>query len=141
LFRTTPAPTDRRDAGFTIIEVLIALAIVAVSIVAIGSLMATNVRGVKSLEQHVALMQTARTVMTAGLPPRADLHPGTSSGQIDDYRWTVEVTPLGGDWAVPDADIPWAPELVRVRVKSPTGAVSDIRTVRLMQMQKKKSSE
>jgi general secretion pathway protein I len=139
LFRTTPAPTDRRDAGFTIIEVLIALAIVAVSIVAIGSLMATNVRGVKSLEQHVALMQTARTVMTAGLPPRADLHPGTSSGQIDDYRWTVEVTPLGGDWAVPDADIPWAPELVRVRVKSPTGAVSDIRTVRLMQ--KKKSSE
>jgi general secretion pathway protein I len=141
LFPTTPAPTDHRDAGFTIIEVLIALAIVAVSIVAIGSLMATNVRGVKSLEQHVALMQTARTVMTAGLPPRADLHPGTSSGQIDDYRWTVEVTPLGGDWAVPDADIPWAPELVRVRVKSPTGAVSDIRTVRLMQMQKKKSSE
>ena len=136
-----PAPTDRRDAGFTIIEVLIALAIVAVSIVAIGSLMATNVRGVRSLEQHVALMQTARTVMTAGLPPRADLHPGTSSGQIDDYRWTVEVTPLGGDWTVPDADIPWAPELVRVRVKSPTGAVSDIRTVRLMQMQKKKPSE
>jgi general secretion pathway protein I len=141
LFPTTPAPTDHRDAGFTIIEVLIALAIVAVSIVAIGSLMATNVRGVKSLEQHVALMQTARTVMTAGLPPRADLHPGTSSGQIDDYRWTVEVTPLGGDWAVPDADIPWAPELVRVRIKSPTGAVSDIRTVRLMQMQKKKPSE
>ena len=136
MFPTIPAPTDRRDAGFTIIEVLIALAIVTVSIVAIGSLMATNVRGVRSLEQHVALMQTARTVMTAGLPPRADLHPGTSSGQIDDYRWTVEVTPLGGDWAVPDADIPWAPELVRVRVKSPTGAVSDIRTVRLMQMQK-----
>ena len=53
----TPLPTDRRDAGFTIIEVLIALAIVAVSIVAIGSLMATNVRGVRSLEQHVALMQ------------------------------------------------------------------------------------
>jgi general secretion pathway protein I len=141
LFPTIPAPTDRRDAGFTIIEVLIALAIVTVSIVAIGSLMATNVRGVRSLEQHVALMQTARTVMTAGLPPRADLHPGTSSGQIDDYRWTVEVTPLGGDWTVPDADIPWAPELVRVRVKSPTGAVSDIRTVRLMQMQKKKPSE
>jgi general secretion pathway protein I len=132
LFPTIPAPTDRRDAGFTIIEVLIALAIVAVSIVAIGSLMATNVRGVRSLEQHVALMQTARTVMTAGLPPHADLQPGTSSGQIDNYRWTVDVMPLGGDWTVPDADIPWVPELVRVRVRSPTGAVSDIRTVRLM---------
>ena len=40
--------------------------------------------------------------------------------------------PLGGDWTVPNADVPWVPELVRVRVKSPTGAVSDIRTVRLM---------
>jgi general secretion pathway protein I len=132
LFPGTPASTDR-DAGFTIIEVLIALAIVAVSIVAIGSLMATNVRGVRSLEQHVALTQTARTVMTAGLSPRAELRPGILSGQTDNYRWTVEVMPLGGDWTVPNADIPWVPELVRVRVKSPSGALSDIRTVRLMQ--------
>jgi general secretion pathway protein I len=127
------APTERRDAGFTIIEVLIALAIVAVSIVAIGSLMATNVRGVRSLEQHVALMQTARTVMTTGLPRRGELGPGTLSGKTDDYRWTIDVMPLGGDWTVPDADIPWVPELVRMRVKSPSGAVSDIRTVRLIQ--------
>jgi general secretion pathway protein I len=132
LFPVTPAPTDR-DAGFTIIEVLIALAIVAVSVVAIGSLMATNVRGVRSLEQHVALTQTARTVMTAGLPPRAALRPGTVSGQTDNYRWTIDVMPLGGAWTVPNADIPWIPELVRVRVKSPSGALSDIRTVRLMQ--------
>jgi general secretion pathway protein I len=132
LFPVTPAPTDR-DAGFTIIEVLIALAIVAVSVVAIGSLMATNVRGVRSLEQHVALTQTARTVMTAGLPPRAELRPGTVSGQTDNYRWTIDVMPLGGAWTVPNADIPWIPELVRVRVKSPSGALSDIRTVRLMQ--------
>ena len=116
MFPVTPPPTDRRDAGFTIIEVLIALAIVAVSVVAIGSVMATNVRGVRSLEQHVALLQTARTV----------------SGQIDDYRWTIDVGPLGGDWAVPGADIAWVPELVRIRVRSPSGAVSDIRTVRLM---------
>jgi general secretion pathway protein I len=132
LFHATPPPTDRRDAGFTIIEVLIALAIVAVSIVAIGSVMATNLRGVRSLEQHVALMQTARTVMTSGIPPRAELGPGALSGQTDDYRWTIDVSPLGGDWAVPGADVAWVPELVRVRVRSPSGAVSDIRTVRLM---------
>jgi general secretion pathway protein I len=127
-----PPTTDDDEAGFTIIEVLIALALVAVSLVAIGSLMATNARGVRSLEQHVALMQTARTVMTTGIPPRADLNLGTSSGQTENYRWTVDVSPLGGGWTVPDADIPWVPELVRVRVKSPTGAISDIRTVRLM---------
>lgn len=132
MFPATPPPTDRGDAGFTIIEVLIALAIVAVGIVAIGSVMATNVRGVRSLEQHVALMQTTRTVMAAGIPARAQLGPGTLSGQTDDYRWTLEVGPLGGDWAVPGADIAWIPELVRIRVRSPSGATSDIRTVRLI---------
>jgi general secretion pathway protein I len=131
LFPAVP-PTDRRDAGFTIIEVLIALAIISVSIVAIGSVMSTNTRGVRSLEQHVALMQTVRTVMATGIPPRAQLGAGTSSGQIDDYRWTIDVGSLGGDWTVPGADVAWIPELVRVRVRSPSGAVSELRTVRLM---------
>jgi general secretion pathway protein I len=132
LFPATPPPTDRHDAGFTIIEVLIALAIVAVGIVAIGSVMATNLRGVRSLEQHVALMQATRTVMAAGIPARAKLGPGALSGQTDDYRWRIEVGPLGGDWAVPGADVAWVPELVRIRVRSPSGATSDIRTIRLI---------
>jgi general secretion pathway protein I len=132
LFPATPPSIDRHDAGFTIIEVLIALSIVAVSIVAIGSVMATNVRGVRSLEQHVALMQATRTVMTTGIPTRTKLGPGALSGRIDDYRWTIDVEPLGGDWAVPGDDVAWVPELVRIRVRSSSGAVSDIRTVRLM---------
>jgi general secretion pathway protein I len=133
LFRARTLSTERRDAGFTIIEVLVALAVVAVSIVAIGALMSGNVRGVRSLEQHVALMQAARTVMTAGIPPRGELRPGTSTGQTEGYRWTIDVSPLGGGWTVPSSDAPWVPELVRIRVRSPSGAVSDIRTVRLMQ--------
>ena len=91
----TPPPIDGRDAGFTIIEVLIALAVVAVSIVAIGSVMSTNVRGVRSLEQHVTLMQTARSVMTTDLPSRAELGSGALSGQINDYRWKIDIGPLG----------------------------------------------
>jgi general secretion pathway protein I len=133
---STDRPNDRQKyrhcAGFTIIEVLVALALVAVVIVAIGSLMATNVRGVRSFERHVALTQAARTAMTMGIPPRAELRAGTSSGQVDGYRWAVDVTPLGGQWSAPPADAPWLPQLVRVRVQSPSGAVSDIRTVRLM---------
>jgi general secretion pathway protein I len=127
-----PPPTDGRDAGFTIIEVLIALAVVAVSIVAIGSVMSTNVRGVRLLEQHVTLMQTARTVMTVGIPPRAELGPAGLSGRIDDYKWTIDVGPLGGGWEVPGADFAWIPALVKIRVRSPSGAETDLRTVRLM---------
>ena len=128
-----PSPqTNRSEAGFTIIEVLVALALVAVSIVAIGAVMAGKVRGVRALEQHVALMQAARTLMTVGIPPRAELQNGTSNGQAEGYRWTIDVSPLGNGWEVAGANVPWTPELVRIRVRSPSGGLSDIRTVRLM---------
>ncbi len=128
----TPPSIDSRDAGFTIIEVLIALAVVAVSVLAIGSVMSTNVRGVRLLEQHVTLMQTARSVMATDIPPRAELAPGTLSGQVNDHQWKIDVGPLGENWAVPGADAAWIPALVRIQVRSPSGAVSDLKTVRLM---------
>ena len=132
MFPATSPSTERRDAGFTILEVLVALALVAVVIVAVGSVMVGNVRGVRALDRHVALMQATRTAMATAVPPRDQLAQGTSSGQTDGYRWTVDVSPLGGEWTVPNSDVAWVPELVRVRVRSPGGAVSDIRTVRLM---------
>ncbi|MGB6400280.1 MAG: prepilin-type N-terminal cleavage/methylation domain-containing protein [Bradyrhizobium sp.] len=125
-------PTDRPDAGFTIIEALIALVVVAVSIVAIGSVMSTNARGVRALESHVALLQSAQTVFTTSIPPRKELAPGTLSGQLRDYRWQVDIGPVGSDWVVEGADVAWIPELVKIRVRSPSGATVDLETVRLM---------
>jgi general secretion pathway protein I len=126
-------PGDRPDAGFTILEVLIALAIVAVSIVAIGSVMSTNSRGVTALENHVALVETAQTVLATAIPQRKQLAPGRLAGQIRDYRWQVDISPVGGDWAPPDdSKVAWTPELVRVHVRSPSGAQVDLSTVRLM---------
>jgi general secretion pathway protein I len=132
LFPATSPSTERRDAGFTILEVLVALALVAVVIVAIGSVMSGNVRGVRALDRHVALTQATRTAMATAIPPRDRLAQGTSTGQADGYHWTVDVSPLGGNWTVPNSDVAWVPELVRVRVRAPGGAISDIRTVRLM---------
>jgi general secretion pathway protein I len=136
LFRAVP-PTDRRNAGFTIIEVLIALAVVAVSIVAIGSVMSTNVRGVRTLEQHVTLMQAVRSVMTDELPPRAELGFGTLSGTASNHQWKIDVGPMGEEWDAPSADAAWIPALVRIQVRSPSGAVSDLNTVRLIQRRAK----
>jgi general secretion pathway protein I len=132
LSRRPPPQTDGSVAGFTIIEVLIALAIVAVSIMAIGSVMSTNVRGVKSMEQHVALMQVARSAMITGIPPRAELAPGVSSGLLNDYRWQVDIGPVAEGWTVSDVDATWIPQLVRLHVQSPGGGALDLQTVRLM---------
>ena len=133
----TRAPTDRGEAGFTLIEALIALAVVSIAIVAIGSVMSTNARGVRALEDHVALVQTAQTVFTTGIPPRKDLAPGSLAGQIRDFRWQVNIGPVGGGWVVDGADAAWIPELVKIRVRSPAGAMIDLETVRLMRGQKR----
>jgi general secretion pathway protein I len=114
------------------VEVLVALAVVAVSIVAIGSVMSTNIRGVKALEDHVALMQSAQAVLATAIPPRTELVPGTLSGQAGDFRWRIDIGPVGGDWLAKDANAPWIPELVKIQVRSPSGATVDLETVRLM---------
>jgi general secretion pathway protein I len=131
------ASTDRSEAGFTMIEVLIALAVVAIAIVAIGHVMSTNARGVRVLENHVALVQTAQTVFATAIPQRNELAPGSLAGQIRDYRWQVDIGPVGGGWVVDNAEIAWIPELVKIRVRSPSGAEVDLETVRLMRGQKR----
>lgn len=124
---------DRTDAGFTVLEVLVALAIVAVSIVAIGSVMSTNSRGVTALENHIALVETAQTVLATEIPERKDLAAGSKAGQLRNYRWQVDVSPVGGDWEPPgDSKVGWTPELVKIHVRSPTGAQVDLSTIRLM---------
>jgi general secretion pathway protein I len=132
LSRPASQRIDSAEAGFTIIEVLIALAIVGVCIVAIGLVMSTNARGVRSLEQHVALIQATRSVMVAGIPQRANLAPGELAGRLNDHHWQIDIGQLGGGWIVPEADGAWIPELINIRVQSPTGGTYSLQTIRLM---------
>lgn len=133
MLRATTPPIEGYEAGFTIIEVLIALAVVAVSILAIGSVMSTNLRGVRVMEQHVTMMETARAVMAAEVPPRGRLGFGSLSGKTNGLPWRIDVSPMGGEWNAAAADAAWIPALVRIQVRAPSGAVSDLNTVRLVQ--------
>ena len=126
------SPTDGPTAGFTIIEVLVALAVIAVSIVAIGSVMSTNVRGVRSLEQHVTMIQAVRAVMATEISSHAKIGFGTWSGRTSDHQWRIDISSMGKEWSASSKDVDWIPALVRVQVRSPSGAVTDLRTVRLV---------
>jgi general secretion pathway protein I len=123
-------------------EVLIALAVVSIAMSAIGYVMSTNARGVRVLEDHVALVETAQAVFATAIPSRKDLAPGSLSGQLRTYRWQIDIGPVGGGGGggggvVDHPDIAWIPELVKVRVRSPSGAAIDLETVRLMRGQKR----
>jgi general secretion pathway protein I len=132
LFHAVNAPAENNEAGFTIIEVLAALAIFVVSIVAIGQVMSTNARGVRTLEDHVALAQTTQAVFSAAIPLHEDLAPGRLTGSLNDHRWQVDIGPLTGRSVSDRVEAAWIPALVRVHVRSPSGAAIELETVRLM---------
>ncbi len=120
----------RDVAGFTLIEVLVALTVVAISLAAIGSLIATTIRGVRSLDTRLALIETARAVVT-GLPDREELAPGNFSGDLAGHRWRVDVLPFLIDAIDIQNPAPWTPQTVVVRVQSPAGPILQLNTVRL----------
>jgi len=119
----------RSTRGFTLIEVLVALAVVSVSLAAIGSLIAVTTRGVRSIGLHLTLVETARAIMT-GLPGRDQLVPGNISGEAAGHRWRVDVLPFYANFIDPQATN-WIPETVVVRVQSPSGPVLQVNTVKL----------
>jgi len=120
----------RGSAGFTIIEALVALAVVAASLAAIGALVATSARGARKIEAHLALVETARAVM-AGLPKRDELALGSLSGDLAGHRWRVDVLPFAAGSADPAAAVAWLPQAVVITVRSPSGGMLRLDTVRL----------
>jgi general secretion pathway protein I len=115
--------------GFTLIEVLVALSVVAISLAAIGSLIAVTTRGARAVGLHLTLLETARMILT-GLPDRDQLVPGNFTGESAGHRWRVDVLPFNADFVDPTQTI-WLPQTVVVRVQSPAGKVLQVNTVRL----------
>jgi general secretion pathway protein I len=129
-------PIERPDeglgasAGFTLIEALVALAVAAVSLAAIGLLMAGNIRGSGRIEQHLGLVETLRAVET-GLPDRTSLSTGTLSGEMHGQSWSVDIAPFPGDFVNPRAAQVWTPQTIVIKVLTPSGAALQLETIRL----------
>ena len=137
LSRSTDLRCRRNQAGFTLIEVLVALAVVAVSLTAIGSLVATNARGTRALDQRLALVEATRAILT-GLPDREQIVPGSLSGEYNYHHWQVDTAPFAANFIDPRRATPWTPEAIVVSVQSPSGRVLRIETVRLRRGQGKR---
>lgn len=123
-----------RSDGFTLIEALVALAIVAIALAPIASLIATSARGVRSIQAHLIRLQTARTIMTA-LPSRDELMPGILAGALGDERWRVDVAPFLSSKEMPPQS-QWTPQKIVIAVQAPRGAAMTIETVRLQRIEK-----
>jgi general secretion pathway protein I len=118
--------------GFTLIEALVALAIVAAVLGSIGTVIATTVKGTRGIDQRLELSGTAENLLAA-LPARTRLKPGRQSGELAGHRWRIDVSrmnvPVVSDAPQTGRFVPLA---VTMRLQSPGGPVMQVTTVRLV---------
>jgi general secretion pathway protein I len=144
--RSNCRPTLRLAAndGFTLLEVLIALALLAVVMGAVGGLVGTTVKGIHSVDSRLPLLETAQGLL-ASLPERAALKPGSQSGGTGGLQWRIDVAPIAvapppaakptlTTVGAPEAPPPppkWQPYEITVRVQGNEGPPVTLQTVRL----------
>jgi general secretion pathway protein I len=118
-------------AGFTLIEALVALAIIAAVLGSIASVISTTVKGTRSIDQRIALTGTAETLLAA-LPSRVLLKPGRQSGETAGHRWRVDVSPLNTAAEGASQTSRFVPLAVNMQVQAPGGPLMQIMTIRLV---------
>jgi general secretion pathway protein I len=121
-------PDGRGAAGFTLIEALAALAVMGAGLAAIGTLASTSLHAGLYTERHLAEIETARKVI-AGMPPREALLVGRLTGVLDAHDWRIDSTLIGAPAVV--GDTVWIPQRIEVSIRSPSGAIVKVDTIRL----------
>jgi general secretion pathway protein I len=123
------------DTGFTLIEALVALAIVATVLAPVGAMIATTVKGTRSIDQRLALAGTAETLLTA-LPARNRLAAGRQSGEMAGHRWQTDVSllPSSAPATALDSSLKprWLALTIAMRVQAPGGRTMLLNTIRLI---------
>jgi general secretion pathway protein I len=97
----TRNPEHRREAGFTLLEVMIALAILGMTFAFAMELLATGVRSAKTSEDYVqaALLARQKVAQVAVLPSTGGEADGGEFG--GGFRWVSEVHPLPQEEELP----------------------------------------
>lgn len=120
---------DRDSEGFTLIEALVALAIVAIVLSSVGLVVANAVKGTRTLEGRVGRLAAAKTMLSA-LPERNALVPGSVSGRLEGNDWRIDVS-LYANSDERGPNVQWVPQLVVLAVRNPNSGDMTIETVRL----------
>ncbi len=121
-------PESGGTAGFTLIETLAALGVMAAGLAAIGALANSSLRAGLYTERRLAEIDSARKII-AGLPKRDALPLGRSTGSLDAHQWRIDSAPVATAGA--GGGSLWTPQSIVLLVRSPSGAMIEIDTIRL----------
>jgi general secretion pathway protein I len=119
-----------REHGFTLLESLVALAILTAGLAAIGQLGFSSLAAARRAEKRLELTSAARAALTA-LPDRRASRNGAASGQILNAQWRLDAAPFPYASAAGPIESGWTPQILELQVKDPAGGTLVVETVRL----------
>jgi general secretion pathway protein I len=138
-----PPPARRRgrgrrrrgSAGFTLLEVLVAVVILALSLSALMSAFGTGVRGLSTIDNHLRARLLAQSLLAEWSQHRA-LRPGQIRGSSDRFAWAISVTPLDEiSGAALSRGDQWKLHELKVAVSWSPGRQVELSTLRILRAQ------
>jgi general secretion pathway protein I len=118
--------------GFTLIEVLVAFAILALTLAALMQVFAAGLRSSDAVDRHLMATMLARSVMD-DLGAEIPIAAGERSGEIEQgYRWTVRIQPSATIPSVAIAEWMQTPYEIQVEVTWNDRPIMRLTTLRVV---------
>ena len=121
----------RGSAGFTLLEALIAIVILALSLGALLQLYGTGLRGIATIDDNLRARLLAQSVM-AEISYDRRLRPGRLQGRLDQFAWTLSVAPFDDGDPAPQLPGPWTLHRLALTVTWPQGRRIVLQTLRML---------
>lgn len=125
-------PSANNTRGFTLIEVLVAFAILALTLAALMQVFAAGLRSSDAVDRHLMATMLARSVLD-DLGAEIPIVAGERSGEIGQgYRWIVRIQPAATIPAIAIADWVQTPYEVQVEVTWNDRPITRLTTLRVV---------
>ena len=124
-------PRANGSAGFTLLEALIAIVILALSLGALLQLYGTGLRGIATIDNNLRARLLAQSVMAEVSYDRR-LQPGRLQGRLDQFAWTLSITPFDDGDPAPQLPGPWTLHRLALTVSWPQGRRIELQTLRML---------
>lgn len=118
------------EPGFTLIEMVVALAILAMVLGALFQSFSSGLRTMGVAEQHLKAALIAESTLARYADRNLLLEPG-ETGETDGFGWSAQVTPMQDEDLPQPPDVPWQAYRVDVTVSWPPGRSIRLSSVRL----------
>jgi general secretion pathway protein I len=119
-----------RTRGFTLLEALVALAVMAAALAAIGQLGYGALAAARRAQIRLELVSATRAALSA-LPDRAAARDGVTTGEIFRDRWRLVSNRLVEAATGGSTNSGWIPQILKLDVADGSGALVTVYTVRL----------